>query len=559
MSTPLRRVPKTGDKGPLVAILVLALLVLLYFSPGFIRGNLNPGGQPQIYYRGNLFKESALYREGQVYLPFTFFKEHIDPSIQWDEKGKYVIITTTKNVYHFPLGKLEGMLNLEPYTFTYPVINVNGEIYLPADPIQNYYDLEIKNWEDEKIVSIHDLKKPVQQGVVLETAKLRARPDKRSVWIGEITRDTQAAILKEDNGWYWLETENGLMGYLEKRKVKLTEIVNREIKKEVYQPWNPLGEPIFLTWEFVNTTTVNPEKIGNLPGLQVISPTWFHLQEDGLIRNNGDKKFVDWAHQNGRQVWGLFDNSFNPELTHKMLNDTDLRIKVIKQLLSYVDLYQLDGINLDFENVYLKDKEALVQFVRELTPLLHEKERTVSIDVTFKSKSENWSLFYDRKALGEVVDYVMVMAYDEHGRSSPVAGSVASLPWVEKGLQELLKEVPNEKVLLGVPFYTRLWKEEKDETGKINLSSQALSMEQAEKWLKEHKGQIVLDEAAGQNYVEVKEGEATYKMWLEDSHSMQKRIELMKKYRLAGIAAWRRGFEKEELWPLMTELLNKRW
>ena len=446
MNTELRRVPGTRNKGHVITILVMAFLGLLYFSPGLIRGNLNPTDQPQIYFMGNLYKDCALYREGQVYLPFSFFKEHIDPSIQWDEKRQYAIITTNKNVYHFPLGKLEGMLNLEPYAFTYPAVNVNGQIYLPADPLQEYYGLEIKNREEERIISINDLAKPVQWGLVLKTAKLRARPDRRSVWIGEITRDTQAAILKEDNGWYWLETKDGLQGYLEKGKVRLTAIENREIKAEAYQPWNPIGEPILLVWEYVNKTTANPEKIGSLPGLQVVSPTWFHLEEDGLVKNNGDKKFVDWAHQNGWQVWGLFDNSFNPDLTHKMLNDSELRIKVIKQLLSYVDLYQLDGINLDFENVYLKDKEALVQFVRELTPLLHEKERTVSIDVTFKSKSENWSLFYNRKALGEVVDYVIVMAYDEHGRSSPIAGSVASLPWVEKGLQELLQEVPNDKV-----------------------------------------------------------------------------------------------------------------
>jgi len=287
--------------------------------------------------------------------------------------------------------------------------------------------------------------------------------------------------------------------------------------------------------------------------LHVVSPTWFHLQKDGLVTNLADSNYVKWAHQNGYQVWGLFSNSFDLDITHQMLSDPDLRIKVIKQLLSYVDLYQLDGINLDFENVYLKDKDLLVQFVRELTPLMHEKDRTVSIDVTFISKSENWSMFYDRKK-----DYVMVMAYDEHWGSSPVSGSVASLPWVEKGIERILEEVPNDKLILGVPFYTRLWIEEKDENGEVHVSSKALSMEKAEKWIEENQAEIQIDPIAMQKYVEVQKDSVTYKIWLEDGFSMQKRIEIMKKYRLAGIAAWRRGFESEDFWSLMADYISER-
>lgn len=221
-----------------------------------------------------------------------------------------------------------------------------------------------------------------------------------------------------------------------------------------------------------------------MSGLQVVSPTWFHLQKDGLVKNVADKKYVEWAHKKGYQVWGLFSNSFDAKLTNSMLNDPKLRIKVIKQLLSYVELYQLDGINVDFENVYLKDKEELVQFLRELTPLLHEKGRTVSIDVTVKSLSENWSMFYDRKKIGEIVDYVMLMAYDEHWATSPKAGSVASIPWVEKGIKGILEEVPNDKLILGVPFYTRLWKEEIDETGNKKVTSKTFTMEQTKEWIK---------------------------------------------------------------------------
>jgi spore germination protein YaaH len=296
-----------------------------------------------------------------------------------------------------------------------------------------------------------------------------------------------------------------------------------------------------------------------MEGLQVLSPTWFHLREDGLIVNRADKTYVQWAHQKGLQVWGLFDNDFDPDLTHAFLHNPELRIKVIRQLLSFVELYELDGINLDFENMYLKDKEAYVQFVRELAPLLHEKERLLSVDVTFHSLSETWSMCYDRVGLAAAADYLMVMGYDEHASGSSSAGSVSSLPWVEKGLARMLEEVEADKLILGIPFYTRLWIETIDENGKISLTSKAYSMVTAKKWITEHKARVQIDEIARQHYVEVKEGDTTYRMWLEDELSLTNRIELMKKYRLAGISAWRRGYEPDETWPVLAELVRKVW
>lgn len=539
-----------------VLIFLMSSLAFVYFIPSFEKAELNQSGKIQIYYMGNLMDGQALYKDNQLYLPIRFIQEQIDPTLQWDQKEKIAIVTTNKNVFHFPLGKKEGLLNLDPYNFTYPLIEENGEIYLPIDPIQQYYDLQIVQL-DHSIINIHDLKKPIQQAIVLETTKLRKEPTLRSPWISEIEQGEEINIIKEEQGWYWIETKNGLMGYVDKRFVQLTSIITNEIKKEIYQPWNPIGSPILLTWEYASNKTVNPDSIGNLSGLQVVSPTWFHLQKDGLVKNVADKKYVEWAHKKGYQVWGLFSNSFDAKLTNSMLNDPKLRIKVIKQLLSYVELYQLDGINVDFENVYLKDKEELVQFLRELTPLLHEKGRTVSIDVTVKSLSENWSMFYDRKKIGEIVDYVMLMAYDEHWATSPKAGSVASIPWVEKGIKGILEEVPNDKLILGVPFYTRLWKEEIDETGNKKVTSKTFTMEQTKEWIKKNNVEIQYDSESGQHYVEKKEGSITYKIWLEDHFSMQKRIELMKKYRLAGIAAWRRGFEEKEFWPVFSNFIKK--
>lgn len=542
---------------PLAIILLAAAAVHCY--PAFIRQPLNATPDVRIYYMGTAHEGKAVIREGQAYLPLDFLQKFIDPDIGYDEKNQMVIITTQENVFHFPLGVQEGLLNLEPYSFTYPAIQDQGTVYLPADPLNSYYNLEIMVDHKESIIRVSDSQQPIQQGVTLTNGRARLRPAFPSPWLAQFASNEEVSILREEKGWYWVEAPDGRMGYLNKKSIGLTGIRIPLREKSLYQPWNPLGEQIILTWEVAGNSTVNPQTLGDLPGVNVFSPTWFHLKPDGVVVNKADSRYVRWAHDRGSQVWGLFDNSFDPDLTHTFLNDTKLRIKAIKQILSYVDLYELDGINIDFENIRLQDKEAFVRFIRELAPLLHEKERTLTVDVTFHSLSENWSMCYDRKALAESADYLVVMAYDEHGQGSREAGSVSSLPWVEQGIRKILAEVPPDKVLLGIPFYTRLWTEEITPDGQKKVTSKALSMDKASQWIKEQQAEIRIDQEAGQHYVEHKEGKITRRMWLEDSFSLEKRVELQKKYRLAGLAAWRRGFENDQTWDFISALTNKRW
>jgi spore germination protein YaaH len=233
---------------------------------------------------------------------------------------------------------------------------------------------------------------------------------------------------------------------------------------------------------------------------------------------------------------------------------------MIKQLLAFAKLYRLQGINIDFENVYLKDKANLTQFVREMVPLMHEQGLVVSIDVTVKSTSENWSMFYDRRSLAETVDYMMVMTYDEHWASSPKAGSVASLPWVERSIVQIMKEdgVPASKLVLGVPYYTRIWTEQTKD-GQTTVTSKAVSMETVNGIIKEKGLKPVFSSETGQNYVEYDDGPGKVsKIWIEDETSMKARIELVKKYDLAGVASWRRGFETSNIWNVISETLEKR-
>ena len=549
--------------------LMLLLFIVLIFGSAFWLLFLKPsteqvkpyGGASQvIVYQGSPMEASSyLLESGQVLLSFDFLKEVIDPYLYWDEPTNSVIVTTKDKVLRLPSGQVTAFLNKQPIDLQVPVKEVDGVRYIPLAPIEKLYDFQFALLEESGVLSIEKEGYAVQQAQVIaeDGAKVRIGASHREPFVAQLAAGETVDLLGEENGWYSVFTQNGIAGYLPKDDVEITQV--RQVKLEADQAssepqaagWKPLGEKINMVWEHVVSRNPNTAEIGALPGVNVVSPTWFEMTDaEGTLLNKADPAYVTWAHQRGYKVWGLVTNGFNPDWTTAVLSSYEKREKLASQLLHYAHMYDLDGINIDFENVYLEDKERLVQFVRELTPYLHEQGLTVSIDVTIKSTAETWSMFLDRKALAEVVDYVAVMTYDEHWASSPKAGSVASLPWVENGLQGVLEEVPADKLLLGVPFYTRLWTETPQADGSVKVRSRALSMAGAQNWIKERNLTPVLDEASGQHYVEYKDPNDgnTYKMWLEDATSMEKRIQLVEKYNLAGVAAWRRGFELPEIW-----------
>lgn len=291
-----------------------------------------------------------------------------------------------------------------------------------------------------------------------------------------------------------------------------------------------------------------------LPGIDVLSPSWFIIENaQGKIQTrHGSVKYVRQAHNKGYQVWVLITNNFDPKMTSKLLDSPMARKRVIAQMEQLAKDYELDGFNLDFENINPADKDKLTDFVQEISKALKPQGLIISIDVTIPSNSGYWSKCYDRKAIAEVVDYMMLMAYDEHGASSEVSGSVASLPWVEDGIQKTLQEgVPEKKLILGMPLYMRTWQERK---GKVKAKT--LSMAQADKVIQE-KGLVpVWLPKEGQYYFEYQEKNTRYRVWQENRRSLALKASLVNRYNLAGGAYWRSTLETEDVWPALAENLS---
>jgi spore germination protein YaaH len=359
-------------------------------------------------------------------------------------------------------------------------------------------------------------------------------------------------VLQSRDGWTLIQKKNGKYGYIQSDSLSSSKTLPKTVVKKSEKKTPTIKGNINLVWELIAEGKIDTASIPAMEGVNVVSPTWYSLADgDGNVKSIADLDYVNWAHSRGYQVWGLFSNDFDPSITKQMLHNFNARQNTIQQMLSFATQHQLDGINLDFENVHTEEKESLIQFVRELTPAFHEKGLFVSIDVTPISSSEMWSNFLNREALGETVDYMALMAYDEHWETSPKSGSVASLPWTEQSITNLVGQVPHEKIILGMPTYTRMWKEE---NGKV--SSDVFAMMDTRNWLISHNLRPTEDSKTGQNYVEIKEGNATYKIWIEDHKSLTKRAELVHKYDLAGIGIWERKYTLNETWTVINDALN---
>ncbi len=284
----------------------------------------------------------------------------------------------------------------------------------------------------------------------------------------------------------------------------------------------------------------------------MLAPTWFALiDEKGGMSNRGSVAYVRAAHDRGYRVWALVTNSFNKARTTKFLADGAAQNRFIAQLLACARIYGFDGINVDFEGVDNGDASRLTAFVKKLATAARTMGLTISIDIMVPS---NWSKCYERPALSNIVDYVAVMTYDEHWRTAPKAGSTASLPWVTAKLKDTLADIPAEKLLLGIPLYTREWEETKAKNGKISVKSKTLAMASADLAMQAAGAQQRWLPQAGQNYFEYVSADKTYKVWVEDAYSITLRMELVQKNKLAGAAFWRKGFEKPEIWTQVEKL-----
>ncbi len=287
-------------------------------------------------------------------------------------------------------------------------------------------------------------------------------------------------------------------------------------------------------------------------GLDVLCPTWFQVVDNsGTVKDIGSIEYVNWAKAQGYDVWGLVTNSFNSSLTTAVLSNSTSRANVINQLVSYAKKYNLDGINIDFEGVSSSDGDIYLTFIKEATQAFKANNLVTSVDTFVPAP---WTTQYKLQEVAQIVDYVIIMAYDEHYRTSPVSGSTASYTWVKKYMDEAITKVNKDKLIMGVPFYTRLWSEQVQADGSIKIvESVAKTMDEVQQIIKTKNLTPIWLEDTKQYYIEYKENNLTYKLWVEDANSIEERMKLSRSYDLKGVAMWKRGFESSDIWPIINK------
>ncbi|WP_317367772.1 glycosyl hydrolase family 18 protein [uncultured Tyzzerella sp.] len=502
-------------------------------------------------------KTPPIEYNNEVFLPVDFIKEYIDKYIYWDKKENFVTITNEKNVIRMKTEELEDFVNEEPLKLNAYLYNIDGVAYMSMLYLESIYQLEV--YYNNKILSIN--KENYKTGTISKNVKLRKNPNIKSPYIKKIKKGSQVYFYENEENGYTKVDVGGYIGFVPTKlitNIKDKDIKNNYINDYKNNPnWNIYDGKINLVFDQISKVEANNTKNRRKyhDGVDVLVPTWFSFKDEtGEIVNIADRGYVDWAHENGYRVWGLLTDNFDKKISHSILTSTETREYVIKQLLAYVSIYNLDGINIDFESVPKEDGDSFIQFLRELAPALRKQGVVLTVDL-FVPKP--WTAHYNRNDVGKIADYVIVMGYDEHYAGSEKAGSVASMSWSETAIKDTLAEgVPKNKLILGIPFYCRVWTETLED-GNIKLSSKAYSMQGAYDFIQEKGGTFIFDEETKQNYGEAKEGNKTYKVWLEDETSIDKRLDLVLEYDIAGAGAWKRGLEKEEIWTILKDKLKE--
>lgn len=505
-------------------------------------------------------KNNVVVENGVVYISTKDIANFFDDHIFYDNKYDQIITTTETKVATLKLNENKSTINGATVDLVAPAKKIGEQFYLPFSEIsESVYNVETTYVKDTDTVVLVSLDRELTYANSSKNNSVKSKPTVLSKTVDKIEKGDNVTIIPkktdEENGWTKITTENGKIGY-----VKTSTLANTKKIRDNFTIEKQIQGNVSLVWEYFSKYGKAPQRTEQIDGINVVAPTFFSLatsEKGAIVANVGQagQNYINWAHSNGYKVWPWIANEATnkeeKDFTSSILNDYKSREKLINSILAAVEMYNLDGINLDFENMYESDKDAYTRLVIELAPRLKELGKVLSVDVTAPDGSPDWSLCFNRNVIGDVADYIIFMAYDQHNNSSSEAGTVAGYDWVEANIKKFLGQegVKPEKIILAMPFYTRLWN-----VTDGGLSSSAVDMK-SQATLIPADAKITWDESLKQNLAEYEKNGKSYKVWMEDEQSLKYKLELVKEYNLAGGAFWRKGQEIDSVWTLIKENL----
>lgn len=553
---------------PVLVVLILIVLVgaagivsflINRYKPGteYMAGNeyfnLTDENSVALIQNGELLEEQAVLIGGEPYAAYTYVESQLNSCFYWDEETKGILLTTSGGVQTL----LPGDAAVAKTPGGQPAVQQesDGKVYISLDVVKEYTDLDYAYYSNPNRVVIRNEWDGVEQATVQsDTAQVRQKGGIKSLILADVQKGDTLLYLENLDNWCKVMTADGYTGYIQTEDISEPEAIEaRTAKKDSYERITR-DHKINLVWHQSTSTESNDamaEMTAEMTGVNVISPTWFSVTDGtGTISSLASADYVKLAHEAGREVWGLIDN-FNEAFDETTdLAYASVRSRIIEQLLAEAASCGMDGINVDFENLKEAGIPHYLQFLRELTSAAHAQNLVVSVDTPVP---QAYTMYYQRGEQARFVDYMIVMAYDEHFAGSEEAGSVSSLPFVQQAVEEMTRVMPADQVICGIPFYTRVWTEK---FGQSAITSEVLGMDGAKNYAKENQMTETWDASLGQNVATVETSDARYTIWMEDEQSMEEKLKVIQSADLAGVAEWKLGFECADVWSLISEYIE---
>ena len=549
-------------KRVLIVVLVLIAIILVLLKAQDFMKEKTDDSISLIINNTNVtqrLKYDVKIENNNIYVSMDDIKNFFDKYIYIEDEINEIVTTYNDKIASIGFEANKLTLNGSTKKINAHAIKENDVVYIPISEMTDVYNIEIDNIESTKVITIDSLEREQLKATAKSKISVKSKRESFSRTVDKVEDNASLIVIKNngvtsEKGWTKVRTANGKIGYVKTSKLNEITTTRQAVEKK-----KQIEGKVDMFWDYFSQYVKAPDRTGQVvDGVNVVSPLFFYLDKtDGTLKENvGDagKTYIEWAHSNGYKIWPMISNSdAGIKVTSTILNSYSKRQELIQSIVEKCAQYEIDGINIDFENMYQADKDKFSRFIIELAPRMQEMGIVLSVDVTAPDGDPNWSLCYNRNVIGDVADYLVFMGYDQYGTSSAKPGTTAGLNWVEKSLQKIIQydEVDTEKIILGIPFYTRQWTIASD--GKIKDRSPVPMMNikipnNVEKqW----------DEDLKQYYIEYASGKNTIKMWIEDGTSIKEKVALVAKYKLGGTSGWRKDMETSNVWSIIKEGLAK--
>lgn len=495
--------------------------------------------------------------DGTYYMSIDDIYSIIDQRFYVDNNEQLLIYTTADDIVKNPIGTQTYIRYGEEKSADYAISKIDGDkLYIALDYVKMFVNFSYQTYAEPNRMQLRTQWGTRQSVMVKKDSAVRYRGGVKSEILKDVAKGEQLTVLEELDDWTKVKTEDCYIGYIEKKAISsaLTEeeIATTDADIAEYTTVHK-DYKINMGWHAIYSVSGNDtfdEVVNGTGTMSIISPTWFSIADNnGSIRSFASESYVNKAHGRNMEVWAMVDNFNAADVsTLEIMSYTSKREQLVSNLMSYVAQYNLDGLNLDFEQLPSEAVPHYVEFIRELSVACRKAGIVLSVNNYPPQGGSNYNL----KEQGVVCDYVIMMGYDEHWAGCDEAGSVASIGYVEQGISMILDQgVPADKLINAIPFYTRLWK-----TSGSEVSSEALGMNTASEFIANNSITTTWDDATCQNYGEMQKDGTLYQIWLEDKESIETKLTIMNKYGLAGVAQWQLGMEDKDIWSVIDSFVK---